>query len=245
MTKNLPIWRSELDYSRAILSVTLATAISLLLAHPATAQSRGQGSGGVGAAAAVGIEAVHLINQTNGDTLAEISGGGFLGGSGPSVSLDDGTELRVDEASETMILATIPKRTRDGDYTLRVSTGDQSKQNAATSISLGGGMTVSCIDWFRSGPGDEHVHTEVHVVDENGDAVIGAVVTWTAKNDSIGVYQTNVSPTYGNDGHANGQGCENPVGSGVTEWFCCIGAAKWDGEEPGASEPATRDSTPP
>jgi hypothetical protein len=94
-------------------------------------------------------------------------------------------------------------------------------------------MTVACIDWFRSGPRDEHVHTEVHVEDENGDAVIGAVVTWQAMNDVIGVYQTNVSPTHDNDGHADGQGCQDPSGSGVTDWFCCIGAGEFDGEIPG------------
>jgi hypothetical protein len=94
-------------------------------------------------------------------------------------------------------------------------------------------MTVACIDWFRSGPADEHVHTEIHIEDGNGNAVIGAVVTWTAENDTVGVYQTNVSPTYDNDGHANGAGCVDPTGSGVTDWFCCIGAGKWDGGIPG------------
>ncbi len=94
-------------------------------------------------------------------------------------------------------------------------------------------MSVVCIDWFRSGPRDEHVHTEVHVEDENGNAIIGAIVTWTSENDVVGVYQTNVSATFDNDGHANGQGCADPSGSGVTDWFCCIGAGKWDGNIPG------------
>ncbi len=51
--------------------------------------------------------------------------------------------------------------------------------------------------------------------------------------DVIGVYQTNVSATGDIDGHADGQGCENPSGSGVTGWFCCIGAGKFDGDIPG------------
>jgi hypothetical protein len=94
-------------------------------------------------------------------------------------------------------------------------------------------MIVSCISWFLSGPADEHVHTEVHVEDENGDPVIGAMVVWTAENDSTGLYQTNASPTHDNDGHAAGENCVNPVsGSGVTDWFCCIGAGKWDNEVP-------------
>ena len=49
----------------------------------------------------------------------------------------------------------------------------------------------------------------------------------------VGVYQTNASLTHDNDGHAAGENCVNPVsGSGVTDWFCCIGAGKWDGETP-------------
>jgi hypothetical protein len=218
--------------SRSIFVLLLAMFAVLVVAQTAAAQRGGKGNGGKGTTAAVGIEAVNLINQSSGDVLAEISGGGFLGGSGPSVSLDDGTVLSVEEVSATMILATIPKNTADGDYMLMVSTGDQSKQNASTPISLGGNMTVACIDWFRSGPRDEHVHTEVHIEDENGNAIVGATVTWTAENDTVGVYQTNVSATYDNDGHANGAGCVNPTGSGVTDWFCCIGAGKWDGEEP-------------
>jgi hypothetical protein len=219
--------------SRSILVLLLATITALVLAQTAAAQRGGKGNGGVGGGAAVGIEAINLINQNNGDVLAEISGGGFLGGGGPWASLDDGTVLSVDEASATMILATIPKNTADGDYTLTVSTGDQSKQTASAPISLGGILTVACIDWFRSGPRDEHVHTEVHIEDGNGNAVIGAVVTWTAENDTVGVYQTNVSSTYDNDGHADGAGCVDPTGSGVTDWFCCIGAGKWDGGIPG------------
>jgi len=193
----------------------------------------GGGKGPKGSTAAVAIDGVLLINQANGVTLAEISGGGFLNGDAPLVSLDDGTLLAVDDVSETMIVASIPRNVADGDYTLTVSTGGLNKQHASTPISLGGTLSVSCIDWFRSGPRDEHVHTEVHVEDENGNAVVGAVVTWTAENDTVGVYQTNVSATHDNDGHANGQGCENPSGSGVTDWFCCIGAGKFDGGIPG------------
>ena len=187
--------------------IVLAWAIfALMIAQTATAargDKGGNGNGGVGPGAAVGIEGVLLINQSNGDTLAEISGGGFLGGGGPWVTLDDGTILSVDEASATMILATIPKNTPDGDYILTVSVGDGNKQSAATSIGLGGEMIVSCISWFRSGPRDEHVHTEIHVEDENGNAIIGAIVTWTSENDVVGVYQTNVSATHDNDGHAS------------------------------------------
>jgi hypothetical protein len=59
------------------------------------------------------------------------------------------------------------------------------------------------------------------------------MVVWTAENDSTGLYQTNASPTHDNDGHAAGENCVNPVsGSGVTDWFCCIGAGKWDNEVP-------------
>jgi hypothetical protein len=190
-------------------------------------------AGGNGDHARVVIEQVILINLGAGATRAEISGGGFLGGAPPVASLDGTIPLSVVEVSERMLVADIPRRAMDGDYELIVSTGNANKQNASAPISLGGTMTVACIDWFRSGPRDEHVHTEVHVEDENGDAVIGAVVTWQAMNDVIGVYQTNVSPTHDNDGHADGQGCQDPSGSGVTDWFCCIGAGKFDGGIPG------------
>ncbi len=215
--------------------IVLAWTISALMIAQtaAAAPKRDGGGGGRGSGVSVTINGVLLINQRNGATLAEISGGGFLSGGGPSVTLDDGTRLIVREVSRTMILASIPKNTADGDYTLTVSTGGLSQQNASFGIRLGGEMIVDCIDWFRSGPEDEHVHTEVHVVDENGNAVLGAVVTWTSENDTVGVYQTNVSATLDNDGHANGAGCVDPSGSGVTDWFCCIGAGKWDGGIPG------------
>ena len=63
------------------------------LAQTAAAQRGGKGNGGQGGGAAVGIEAINLMNQQNGDVLAEISGGGFLGGNSLSVTLDDGTVL--------------------------------------------------------------------------------------------------------------------------------------------------------
>ena len=190
-----------------------------------------------GQKAAVSITEVILTKLSDGDTLVEISGGGFGNGLPPTVTLSDGsggdgTSIDVLYWTISMIVANIDASQPDGEYTLAVSTGGLSKQNESTTISLGGTMTVDCIDWFRSGPLDEHVHTEVHVVDENGNAVIGAIVTWTASNDS-GVYQTNTSATSDNDGHANGAGCFEPSGSGVTDWFCCIGAGKWDGEIPG------------
>jgi hypothetical protein len=218
---------------RSILVVLAWTISVLMIAQTAVA---GGGKGPKGGTAAVAIDSVLLVNPTHPSdrfTRAEIAGGGFLNGDFPLVSLNDEIILDVVEVSETMIVANIPVATRDGDYTLVVTTGAQSKQTASTTISLGGTMSVVCIDWFRSGPRDEHVHTEVHVEDENGNPVIGAVVTWEAMNDVVGVYQTNVSPTQDIDGHADGQGCVDPSGSGVTDWFCCIGAGKWDGGIPG------------
>ncbi len=213
--------------------IVLAWTISVLMIAQTAA---GGGKGPKGGTAAVAIDSVLLINPTNPSdrvTIAEIAGGGFLNGDFPVVTLNDEIILDVVEVSETIIVAIIPAKTPDGDYTLVVKTGEQSKQTASFTISLGGTMSVVCIDWFRSGPRDEHVHTEVHVEDENGNAIIGAIVTWTSENDVVGVYQTNVSATFDNDGHADGPGCTDPSGSGVTDWFCCIGAGKWDGEIPG------------
>ena len=217
---------------RSILVLLLSVTSILMLAHSAAAM------GGKGPGAAVVIGSVLLINpNVPGDQFitAEISGGGFLGGNFVEVTLNGGGALALSDVSETLIIAKIHKNTPDGDYTLTVRTGDQSKQTASTTIGLGGEMIVSCISWFRSGPRDEHVHTEVHVEDENGNAIIGAVVTWTAENDTRGVYQTNVKDTKDNDGHATElTTCPGEVsGSGVTDWFCCIGAGKWDGEIPG------------
>ncbi len=144
---------------RSIVIVLAWTISALMIVQTAAAAPRGGKGGGAkgGSSGAVGIQAVLLINQASGDTLAEISGGSFLNGDAPSVTLDDGTVLSVDEVSQTMILAIIPAGTADGDYTLTVSTGELSKQNASSTIRLGGTMTVACIDWFRSGPNDEHV----------------------------------------------------------------------------------------
>ncbi len=214
-----------------VLLLSMATVLTIVQTAAA-----GPGKGGKGGGAAVGIDSVLLINPNDpGDHFirAEIAGGGFLGGDFVEVTLN-GDALVVTEESADMLVAVISTSTPDGDYTLTVRTGGTSKQTASTTIRLGGEMIVSCISWFRSGPADEHVHTEVHVEDENGNAVIGAMVTWTAANDTVGVYQTNVSPTHDNDGHAGGANCDNPVsGSGVTDWFCCIGAGKWDGGIPG------------
>jgi hypothetical protein len=216
-----------------LIVIVLAWTLSAsLVVQMATADS--QGNGGKGKVAAVGIETIILTNPEipGGDISAEISGGGFLAGDYVDVTLDDVT-IAFDVISAELILATIPGSAAAGDHEFRVTTGDENKQSASATISLGGTMAVSCISWFVSGPADEHVHSEVHVEDENGDAVIGAMVVWTAENDTVGVYQTNASPTGDIDGHGHGANCDNPVsGSGVTGWFCCIGAGKWDGETP-------------
>jgi hypothetical protein len=215
--------------------VLLLSMIIALMVVQTTAAARGKngqkGNGGQAPTASLGIEAVLLTNLGSGEVRAEISGGGFNNGAYPEVTLVGSASLDVIEVADTMIVANIPAGTLDGSYTLAVSTGDDPKQSATTTIGLGGTMTVACIDWFRSGPNDEHVHTEVHIEDADGNAVVGATVTWTAENES-GVYQTNVSATNNNDGHANGAGCADPTGSGVTDWFCCIGAGKWDNDGP-------------
>ena len=101
--------------------IVLAWTISLLvITQTATA---GGGKGPEGGPAAVAIDGVGFVNQNNGSTVAEISGGGFLNGDDPLVTLDDGTVLSVSEVSATMIVATISQQTADGDYTLMVSTG--------------------------------------------------------------------------------------------------------------------------
>ncbi len=215
---------------RPIVIVLALTFSALLIVQTAAAQ----GQGGKGKVAAVGISGIVLTNPANpsGDIRADISGGGFLTGEFVEVTLD-GDVLAVDAVSEDLVVATIPLNTADGDHEVTVRVGFENKQSASATIRLGGEMIVSCISWFVSGPADEHVHTEVHVEDENGVPVIGATVTWEAENPSGDVYQENVSVTHDNDGHAAGENCANPVsGSGVTDWFCCIGAGKFDLDGP-------------
>jgi hypothetical protein len=236
---------------RSILVYLLPLTTVLLMAQAAVAGPKsggkggGNGNGGKGGTAAVGIELVVFTNFADGTINAEISGGGFTNGANPVVTLDGVIPLTVRSVTSSMINATIPAGVAGGNYSLTVSTGAPAKNNAATDVRLGGVMSVACIDWFRSGPQDEHVHTEVHVEDENGDAVIGATVTWTAENES-GIYQTNVSAALDNDGHANGAGCVDPADSGVTDWFCCIGAGKWGNDGPPgkrACDPGTYTAT--
>ncbi len=215
--------------------IVLVGAISALMIAGRAAAG---GKGGKGSEAAVAIDIIRLTDLQGGKILAEISGGGFLGGLNGArsveVILDDVTSLRVTVHSAELLSAKIPGGTSDGDHTITVRTGDDNKQTASATIRLGGEMTVSCISFFVSGPEDEHVHTEVHVEDENGDAVLGATVTWTAGNDTVGDYQENTSLTHDNDGHATELlTCPGGVsGSGVTDWFCCIGAGKWDSDGP-------------
>jgi hypothetical protein len=231
---------------RSIVIVLAWTICALMIVQTAA----DAGKGGKGSEAAVNIDTILLIDPLpqGGNILAEISGGGFLGGEFLEVTMD-GVALVIEPgASQEMLGVTIPGVTSDddGDHLIEVRTGEDNKHAASATIRLGGEMIVSCISWFRSGPDDEHVHTEVHVEDENGEAVIGAMVTWTAENDlddpdlPDGVYQTNVSATYDNDGHAHElttcpldeNGVPDVSGSGVTGWYCCIGAGKWDNEPP-------------
>ncbi len=122
---------------RSILIVLAWTISVLMIAQTAAA---GGGKGPKGGTAAVAIDRVLLINPTipsDRFTRAEIAGGGFLNGDFPVVTLNDEIILDVVEVSETIIVANIPATRPDGDYTLVVMTGAQSKQTASFTISLG------------------------------------------------------------------------------------------------------------
>jgi hypothetical protein len=229
-----------MKWSPSIL-IALASALCVLMI---TQTAAAQGKGGKGGEAAVGIDTIVLIDDPNkpfDDILAEIVGGGFLGGEDGFVEVTlDGEPIDHVVHSAELIVASIPGHTDAGEHEVMVRTGDANKESAAAMIHLGGEMRVSCISWFVSGPNDEHLHSEIHIEDENGVAVIGAEVTWEVGNVD-GVYQTNTAPTADNDGHAK-ELTTCPVdrvtgeplvsGSGVTGWFCCIGAGKWDNEVP-------------
>ncbi len=223
--------------------IVLALTISVLMVvQTAAAATPGKGGGGSGAAVLIDIIRLIDVPPQGGEIIAEISGGGFLGGSQPvEVTLDGGAPLGVVVDSAELLFATIPADTADGDHEVMVTTGGDNKENDSATISLGGEMIVSCISWFVSGPADEHVHTEVHVEDEDGFAVIGASVIWEAENPSGVIYQTNASLTADNDGHAKElttcpldkkTKLPDVSGSGVTDWFCCIGAGEFDQDGP-------------
>jgi hypothetical protein len=202
----------------------LATAL-LLIAHSASAM------GGRGGGAAVVIDSVQFFDLPGGKKNIEILGGGFTNsGAIPVVTLDGVIELEVLAASVSEISANIPRSTPDGDYSLMISTGSLSKQNATTPIHLGGTISIVCIDWyFTTGP-DNHIHAEGFLQDENGDPVIGAAVHWESHVDD-GVtdeiwYDYNTT-TFKYAGYNHGESCPLAVAkaSGATGQNCCIGNA--------------------
>ncbi len=177
----------------------------------------------------------------NDATQIEIVGTQFDNGGPPVVTLD-GDPIDVTDSTATLIKAELPAGTADGDYTIAVSTGSGAKQNAEHTLTVAPlePMSVSCIDWFMTGGHGEHIHNELHVEDELGDAVLGANVTYTtsfrtfeerADDVPARLFQTNVSATTNTAGHNRGEGCSEPSGSGVTGWFCCIGAGKFDADQ--------------
>jgi hypothetical protein len=182
--------------------------------------------GGKGGGASVVIDSVQFFDLKGGKKRIEIMGGGFTNGASPTVTLDDAIDLTVVDYSTTTISANVPPNTSDGDYSLMVSTGGLSKQNAATPIHLGGTLSVVCLDWYLTTGVDQHIHVEGFVQDENGDAVIGAPVTLenTVNGD---LYQLKTSTTFKYAGYSHGESCPLEVAraSGATGQFCCIGNA--------------------
>jgi len=210
---------------RSSVGCALAFAASvLLLAHPAVAAKGGKG--GNGGRAAVVIDSVQFFDLSGGKKNIEILGGGFTNGEFPIVTLDDEIELKVLEYSTTEISANIPANAADGDYSLMISTGDLSKQNASTPIHLGGTISIVCLDWYlTTGPGN-HIHVEGFLQDENGDPVIGAAVHWKSYVDDEIWYDYNTT-TFKYAGYNHGESCPIEVAraSGATGQNCCIGNA--------------------
>jgi hypothetical protein len=208
----------------------IATLFSLLLAQSALASE-----------APMRITDVRF-SVLNDPTQIEIVGDRFDNGAAPVVTLD-GAPITVHASSATLIEAELPGVLPDGEYMIGVVTGTGAKQTAEHGLSVLPliPMTVSCVDWFITAGHGEHIHNELHIEDEDGFAVLGANVTYTTayrsfedRDDNVPpvVFQTNVSATTNTAGHNHGEGCVAPTGSGVTGWFCCIGAGKWDSEVP-------------
>ena len=215
--------------TRRLTGIAWAVAAALLLAPTANAM------GGGGSGAAVVIDSVQFFDLNGGQKRIEILGGGFSNGAFPSVTLDGVIELNVLDASTTQISAKIPANAQDGDYSLMVSTGSQSKQNAEIPIHLGGTLSVVCLDWYITTGTDNHVHVEGYVQDEDGNAVSGALVTLENTVDGE-VYQIYNSTTFKYAGYNHGESCPIEVAkaSGPTGQACCIGAAVDEGGDTGS-----------
>ncbi|MEE9231031.1 MAG: hypothetical protein V3U86_10025, partial [Acidobacteriota bacterium] len=138
--------------------------------------------GGKGKQAPMFISGVNFL-ELGAKTRLEISGVSFDNGAFPVVSLDGAGELMVVSATATLIEADILPKVPDGDYTLRVSTGSLSKQNAALDLHFGGSMSIVCLDWYLTTGNGQHVHVEAFVQDEAGNPVIGAIVTMENTRD--------------------------------------------------------------
>jgi hypothetical protein len=207
-------------FQKSFCLASVLVAGALLFAHSAAAM------GGKGGTAAVVIDSVQFFDLAGGKKNIEILGGGFSNGAFPVVTLDGVIGLDVLEATATSISANIPANAGDGDFSLMISTGTLSKQNAETPIHLGGTISIVCIDWYLTTGPDNHIHAEGFLQDENGDPVIGAAVNWEAKVDGRVWYDYNTT-TFKYAGYNHGTSCPLAVAraSGATGQNCCIGNA--------------------
>ncbi len=208
--------------ARRSIGFTWVFGAALLLLAPSAMAMGGKGGG-----AAVVIDSVQFFDLKGGKKNIEILGGGFTSNSGlPVVTLNGEIELAVLEYDTTAISANIPKNTSDGDYSLMISTGSLSKQNAETPIHLGGTISIVCIDWYLTTGPNNHIHAEGFLQDENGDPVIGAAVNWDATVDGVSWYDYHTT-TFMYAGYNHGESCPIEVAqaSGATGQNCCIGNA--------------------
>ena len=209
---------------RSVGFALVAAAALLLLAHPAAAM------GGRGGKAAMVISSVQFFDVEGDATLIEILGGGFGNGAFPVVTLDGTIGLNVENNSNTEISVIVPAGVADDDYSLVISTGSLSKQNAAIDIHLGGTISIVCLDWYLTTGPNNHIHVEGYLQDENGDPVIGAAVHWESfVDDGVSVeqwYDYNTT-TFKYAGYNHGESCPIEVAqaSGATGQNCCIGSA--------------------
>ncbi len=177
-------------------------------------------------------------------TQIEIVGTQFDQGGAVEVTVD-GLPVSVIDSTATATEAELSGGITNGGHAIAVSTGDGAKQNAEHTLTVSAleSMSVSCVDWFITAGHGEHIHNELHVEDEFGMAVLGADVVYTTAYRTFDdraagvpptVFQTNLTSTTNTAGHNRGGGSSDPSGSGVTGWFCCIGAGKFDagGEVP-------------
>ena len=124
----------------------------------------------------------------------------------------------------TEVRSNVPTADTAGSTILAKGNGNNGNGNADdpvdTSVTEGGILTVSCIEWAKTGGRDQHIHVQAFVADQDGNPVLGAEVSMSAMKDGV-EYAVVGGPTENYAGLDGGEECPGgPPGTGVTRDFC-------------------------